>query len=113
MDNGRGPDLQDRNLGAKIDSCAAQLPSRQARDFYLAGRRPRAGGRQSVSESPAEVRPRAALRISLRRPGNIRADRAMVGRRLEGLYFPRVSLADFSRGVPPEAAPLPGTDEKR
>jgi len=30
------------------------------------------------------------------------------GRRLEGLYFPRVSLADFSRGVPPETAPLLG-----
>src|SRR6266536_1943211 len=77
MDNGRGPDLQDRNLGAKIDSCAAQLRSRQARDFYLAGRRPRAGGRQSVSESPDEVRPRAAFtniasptREHTCRPGN-------------------------------------------
>ncbi len=30
-------------------------------------------------------------------------------RRLEGLYFPRVSLADFLRGAPPTIAPpLPG-----
>ncbi len=28
-------------------------------------------------------------------------------RRLEGLYFPRVSLADFPQVAPPETGPLP------
>ncbi len=29
-------------------------------------------------------------------------------RQLEGLYFPRVSLADFPQVAPPETGPLPG-----
>jgi predicted DCC family thiol-disulfide oxidoreductase YuxK len=34
-------------------------------------------------------------------------------RRLEGLYFPQVTLADFPRSVPPETGPLPGIGERR
>jgi hypothetical protein len=35
------------------------------------------------------------------------------GRRLEGLYFPQVTLADFHRAVPPETAPLPAIGGSR
>jgi len=34
-------------------------------------------------------------------------------RRLEGLYFPRVSLADFPQVAPPETGPLPGIGGNR
>src|SRR6266571_9033539 len=34
-------------------------------------------------------------------------------RQLEGLYFPRVSLADFPQVAPPETGPLPGIGGNR
>jgi len=63
MDNGRGPDLQDRNPGAERDSCAAQLPSRQAWDFHLAG-----GRRAPVADGAAESKRSADTCVSAAHP---------------------------------------------